>query len=295
MILHSLLCINLNVSGVPDVTFQSSVNTCQLTPPPLDLALLDTKIYPPICTHSHTQTHNLSFGFYCLTDWLKSPPNLQHSQQGDALPLVSSPAPRHGLEIGDWRPGSIMADMTSEVTADTLTPSSHASHDSLMDDKTLTHFLTPKWCMHTRIFKHVQCIMCHAYRNLFSRSHSPWCSYVKVISLILAHTHTHRRAHTQTPSHLPNPSFPRLISSLLSSKNDSGRYFHSLGRKTSRYIELSHKIGFKLYCSVKTALTSSYQTWHLECILRIPILLSSSHSTLGWLTLLYIWDALAAF
>lgn len=49
-----------------------------------------------------------------------------------------------------------MADMTSEVTADTLTPSSHASHDSLMDDKTLTHFLTPKWHMHTRIFKHVQ-------------------------------------------------------------------------------------------------------------------------------------------
>lgn len=165
-----------------------------------------------------------------------------------------------------------------------------------MDDKTLTCFLTPKRHMHAWIFKHVQCSMCHTYRNMEPfPSFSPWCSYVKVISLMLAHTHAHRHAHTQTPPHLPNPSFPRLISSLLSSKNDSGRYFHSLGRKTSRYIELSHKIGFKLYCSVKAALTSSYQTWHLECILRIPILLSSSHSALGWLTLLYILDALTGF
>lgn len=70
-------------------------------------------------------------------------------------------------------------------------------------------------------------------------------------------THTHAHANT-LPSSKSVFSTAHFLPPLL--KNDSGRYFHSLGRKKSRYIELSHKIGFKLYCSVKAASTSSYQT-----------------------------------
>lgn len=87
---------------------------------------------------------------------------------------------------------------------------------------TLTDFLhTP--VTHAQIyvsfFKEYRSCVSHTYYPHMHRAHlsqwnSLWSSYAQVISL--THTHTHRRTHAQTPSHLPNPSFPRLISSLLS-------------------------------------------------------------------------------
>lgn len=62
-----------------------------------------------------------------------------------------------------------------------------------------------------------------------AHTHSHSVKQSLMLNLSLSHRLAH--AHTQTPFHLPNPSFPRLISSLLSSKNDSCRYFHSLHRK----------------------------------------------------------------
>lgn len=147
-LIYFLHCIHLNVSRVPQVNFQSNVNTCPLTSPLLDLASVLLFV-----TQKSTFLVVL-FVFYYLTDWLKSPPNFRHSQRGDVLPLVSSLAPRHGLEIGDWRTGSIMADMTRQVTADTLdTQVSRQRWQRLTDDKnTLTDFFTPIWHMHTYTF-----------------------------------------------------------------------------------------------------------------------------------------------
>lgn len=80
------------------------------------------------------------------------------------------------------------------------------------------------------VFLHAADQMCHTYKKKksdgaallslgrVSDAHMQKSSHF--YALRRARTHTHPRTHTdaQTLSHLPNPSFPRLISSLLPSK-----------------------------------------------------------------------------
>lgn len=114
----------------------------------------------------------------------------------------------------------------------------------LMDDNTLSQtFFTRRWHMHKSTFLFLRSIdhVCHTHTT-----HT--CTEPIYLSEIvfeahmhkssLSHTHTHTSTHTRANT---IPSSKSVFSTAhflppLSSKNDSGRYFHSLGRKKSRYI-----------------------------------------------------------